>query len=336
MATLNERISNFVTWIRPDPDKVGEARSQRDEVHARIKAAAEADGLTVRSTPNSGSFAKATGLRRHMLGGAEHEGQDIDCPFVVAERDDSGDVLKELLARFDGYAAGSYPSTPRATTKSSVKLKFVASKRNFDLVPLLAVEGNDDEQIILRSDGERRQTSVQKHVEFTKRRTAKSRELAGPVTFNDGVRVMKWWREYQLTQSTILDLVPTFLIDLLCAKAFDEASVVARWPETLQRWFDRIHSYAANRTAVTFSDYGAADLARITDIWHVIDPVNGENNVVPPVWSNLHIDELRDWARAARDKMQQAIAYEMRGKDADAVVLVSAILGPSFSSHSEG
>lgn len=333
--SLDTRIGNFVGWIRPHADKVEEARDQRDEVKSRIKAKAGDDGLTIRSMPGSGSFATATGLRRHMLGGAEHEGQDIDCPFVVSRKDQDGDQLDELLRRFDGYAKATYPETPRTLTKSSVRLGFVAAKRNFDLVPMLAVEGKDDEQVLLRANGERRRTSIQKHVDFVKRRTTQSQDLRGPLAFNDVVRVMKWWREYRVTQSKMIDEVPTFMVLLLCAKAFDEASIRDTWPETLQTWFDKIHSYAANRTSVTFRDYTVAQLDKATGLWKVIDPVNGENNVVPSSWTGIKIDEFRDWARDARDKVQQAIAFDMRGRDADAVALITDVLGPSFKNHSE-
>lgn len=333
--TLHTRIANFAGWIRPDPDKADDVRKQRDEVRDRIKGKADADGLTVRSTPGSGSFATATGLRRHMLGDAEHEGQDVDCPFVLSRKDEDGDPLDELLGRFDGYAKASYPDTPRERTKSSVRLGFVAAKRNFDLVPMLAVDGKDDEQILLRAGGEKRRTSVQKHVDFVKRRTGKSQELRGPVAFNDGVRVMKWWREYRVAQSKVIDEVPTFLVLLLCSKAFDEASVQAKWPETLQTWFDKIHSYAAKRADVSFRDYVAPNPDKAGGLWKVIDPVNGENNVVPGSWSGIKIDEFRDWAKDARDKVQQAIAYDLRERDGDAVALMSDILGPSFKNHSE-
>src|SRR5262245_21085294 len=154
-TTLHTRIQTFVTWIRPDPDKVDDARAQRDEVRDRIRGRAESDGLIVRSTPGSGSFATATGLRRHMRDGAEHEGQDIDCPFVLSRKDEDGDVLGDLLGRFERYARASYPGTPIVPTKSSVRLEFVATKRNIDLVPMLAVEGSDQEQILLRAGGER-------------------------------------------------------------------------------------------------------------------------------------------------------------------------------------
>lgn len=332
---LNGRFCNFVTWIRPDPEKLDDTRKQRDEVRDRIKGKAEEDGLTVRSTPGSGSFATATGLRRHMLGGAEHEGQDIDTPFVVSPKDEDGDVLTELLNRFDGYAAASYPDTPREKTKSSVRLDFVASKRRFDLVPMLAVAGKDDEQILLRANGERRRTSVQKHCEFIRSRTGKSQEIKGSVAFNDGVRIVKWWREYRVTQSKFIDDVPTFLVNLLCAKAFDEIGIRATYPETLVTWFDKIQSYAANRTDVTFRDFARPHPERIGAKWKVIDPVNGENNVVPSAWGGIQIDELRDWARFARDKIQQAIAYDIRGRDSDAVALMVDVFGPSFKNHSE-
>ena len=333
--SLHARTANFVSWIRPDQDAAEAARAQRDEVRNRIKGKAEADGLIVRSMPNSGSFAKATGLRRHMLGDAEHEGQDIDCPFVLSRKDEDGGVLMRLLGRFDAYAAGSYPDTPRSLTKSSVRLAFVAAKRRFDLVPMLAVDGTDEEQILLRADLERRRTSIQRHVDFVKTRTAKSQALRGPVAFNDGVRLIKWWREYQVTKSKVLTEIPSFVLELLCAKAFDQVSVQATYPATLQTWFDKIHSFAHGRTDVTFTDFGTPRPERAAGAWKVIDPVNGENSVVPGAWSRIQIDEFRDWAGTARDKIQQAIAYDMRGRETEAVAAMAEVFGPSFKNHSE-
>ena len=336
--SLHTRVNNFVRWIRPDPDKTEDTRKQRDDVKDRIRNKAEADGLTVRSMPHSGSFADATGLRRHMLGDADHEGQDVDCPFVLSKKDEDGDPLTALLPRFEGYAGDTYPETERERTKSSVKLKFAATKLNFDLVPMLAVDGNDDEQILLRAGGEKRRTSIQKHVEFIKARTRKSQDLRGPVAFNDGVRLVKWWREAQVnaTQGKIIADVPSFLVKLLCAKAFDEASVKAKYPETLVTWFDLISNYAAKRADISFRDFGVPDPSKITGAkWKVIDPVNTENSAVPTSWGGIQLDELKEWAAKARDNVQQAIAYEMRGRDADAVEFMCKVFGNSFKHHSE-
>ncbi len=333
--TLQTRFCNFAAWIRPDPDKVEDIRIQRDEVKARIRAKAEADGLIVKSTPASGSFAKGTGLRRHMRGGAEHEGLDVDCPIVVAGRDRDGDPLTELLSRFERYARASYPDTDIERTKSSVKLVFEASKVSYDLVPMLAVEGSDDEQILLRAGGERRRTSIQKHVEFVRSRTKRSRDLDGPVLFNEAVRLVKWWREFQLTSSKILTEVPSFLVDLLCAKALDVTSAKTGYAETLVIWFDCIYSYAAHCKDVVFHDFGTPQPDRISGPSRVIDPVNSQNNAVPSSWGRIQIDELRDWAATARDRLQQAIAFDMRGRDSDGVALVAQIFGNAFVNHSE-
>lgn len=332
--TLHTRIANFVNWIRPDEESAEAARKQRDEVRDRIKKKAEDDGLTVRSTPQAGSLATSTGLRRFMRGEVEHEGLDIDCPFVVSPKTEDGDVLKELLGRFHRYAKESYPDTKSEITKSSVRMEFSSSKRNFDLVPMLAVPGTDDLQILLRADGERRKTSVQKHVEFIKKRTGAGQDLRGPVAFNDAIRLLKWWRQHQAASSKQLTEVPTFLISLVSAKSFDLTSLQPKWPETLQRWFDQIQVHAANRKTVSFTDYTPPQPEKLTEQWKVIDPVNGENGAVPS-WNGIRIDEFRDWARIARDKVQQAMSFDRNERDADGVALMVDVFGPAFKAHSE-
>jgi hypothetical protein len=226
-------LSRFVDWIRPEDATELTIREQADEIRRRISAKAADDGLTVRSMPWSGSFAKRTGLRRHMRGEAEVEGQDVDMPFVLSPTDANGADIDSLLDRFERYAKESYPSTSRNPTKSSVCLDFKSTKLSYDLVPMLAVEGDGEAQVLIRSDGERRRTSVQKHIEFIRSRTRESNEQKGRVKFNEGVRLVKWWREVRQSQSHALTDVPTILIDLLCAKAFDEHGVDETYTETL-------------------------------------------------------------------------------------------------------
>jgi len=141
------------------------------------------------ATPNGGSFAKRTGLRRHMRGNSEIEGQDVDLPFVVKPSTKDGERIDDLLRRFEGYAAASYPSTPTGPTASSVEMRLVASKLNYDLVPM-AVAQYPDYQIILKKNGTRRVTSVEKHIEFIHKRISSSEQLPSRVRFNDCVRLM--------------------------------------------------------------------------------------------------------------------------------------------------
>jgi len=331
---LQTRFVNFIAWLRPPPEGIEEIRKQRNQVKRRIQEKAEADGLLVRAMPAAGSFAKATDLRRRLVDGVEHEGQDVDCAMVIADHGLDGDSPTELLPRFERYARACYPDARIERTRSSVKIRLTSAKVDYNLMPALAVGGADDEQILLRPRGERPRTSIQKHVDFVRRRTEQTQELRGPVLFNEAVRLVKWWREQELSSSAFIEEIPSFLVELLCAKAFDAASIWAGYAETLMAWFDQIRSYAARRSDVTF-DGAVPEPDRDTAPWRVIDPVNAENNAVPASWGDLQIEELCDWAGRAKETLRHAIAAELRGRSADAVTLVTEILGSSFRVHSE-
>src|SRR6516165_6923471 len=89
-------LSAFVNWIKPESDTRDTIRKQASDIHRIISGKATADGLIVMATPEAGSFAKHTGLRRHMLGDYEIEGQDVDLPFVVKPNSKVGERIDEL------------------------------------------------------------------------------------------------------------------------------------------------------------------------------------------------------------------------------------------------
>lgn len=328
-------LSNFVDWIRAEPKTEQKIREQAEEVRSRIKGKANEDGIVVRSTPWSGSFAKKTGLRRHMRGNHEVEGQDVDLPFVLSPKDKEGEKLDKLLDRFDRYAAASYPNTERTRTKSSIRLDFKASKLSYDLVPMLAVEGNDEAQILIRADGDKRWTSVQKHVSFVKTRTDSSNELKGRVKFNEVVRLVKWWRELRQSQSDVVDEVPTILIDLLCAKAYDLHQVDETYTETLSRWFGQCAHIVRGRKRVDFNDFVDPSKTQSSGLWTVLDPVNSGNNVVPTSWTNLELDELAEWFEAARDAMARIITADTEGDESAALAELVVLFGNAIKDHGE-
>ncbi len=210
-ARSHRRLAAFVDWIKPARDARDAIREQAGNIRQAIRNQATADGLVVVATPNGGSFAKRTGLRRHMRGNTEIEGQDVDLPFVVKPAAAEGERIDELLQRFQKYAAASYPSTPRGITASSVELRFVGSKLNYDLVPMLGAR-QLDHQIILKKDGTKRVTSVEKHIDFIHRRINSSDQLPGRVKFNDCVRLMKWWRYIRIGTNSPIEEVRTILI----------------------------------------------------------------------------------------------------------------------------
>ncbi len=325
----HRRLAKFVDWIKATPDTRDAIHKQAADIRRLISNQAVADGLAVIATPEAGSFAKHTGLRRHMRGNSEIEGQDVDLPYVVRPTTTDGERITELLRKFEAYAKASYPSTPRRITGSSVELQFVASKLNYDLVPMLAT-ARADYQLLLKKDGSRRLTSVTKHTEFVRSRTRQSDALAGRVKFNECVRLLKWWRFVRIDAASSIEEARTTLIELLCASAYDRLGVEATYTETLLKWFSWLAAVTYQRMRVSFNDYASIEpfdqKTQGNPLWQVIDPVNANNNVVHTQWGNIELEEFASWFADTRDALQRLVAHEQAGNDG----IVDGILADLF------
>jgi hypothetical protein len=334
----HRRLAAFVDWVKPEPDTRETIRKQAADIRRVISGQATVDGLSIRTTPEAGSFAKHTGLRRHMRGNSEIEGQDVDLPFVVKPTTNDGEQIDELLRRFDKYAAASYPNTPRRVTASSVELRFVASKLNYDLVPML-VSPYPDYQVILKKDGSRRVTSVAKHTEFVRSRTRRSDDLAGRVKFNECVRLLKWWRFVRIGTTSPIEELRTTLIELLCASAFNRLAVEPTYTETLFSWFGWLATVSARRLPVSFSDYRSIEAPapppQGNQLWQILDPVNANNNVVHSSWGNIEIDEFASWFAAGRDALSRVIAHENAGNDGIVDDILAELFGTAILTHGD-
>lgn len=331
---LHRRLSIFVEWIATASAREDDLRARAKNIREAISAKAKTDDLTltIRSTPTSGSFATRTGLRRHMRGESEVEGQDVDLPFVVAPQTKEEERLDVLLPRFEKYAREAYPDTERETTKSSVWLKF-SDKVNFDLVPLFAT-ADPERQILVRSDGEQRETSVQNHADFVKTRTAKSNDTAGRVKFNEMVRLLKWWRCFRLEGARSVTDVPSFLVNLLAAHAFDQRGVQATYGETIADWFGALARAVRKRTQIHFTDFASAPAVPQGVTWSVHDPVNPGNNMVEK-WSGVMCDEFADWLEESRDAMYEVIAAFDDDRKTDGMNGLVRVFGNPIRHHSE-
>jgi Second Messenger Oligonucleotide or Dinucleotide Synthetase domain len=334
----HRRLAKFVDWIKPEPDTREDIRKQAGDIRRFISNQAVGDGLAVVATPEAGSFAKHTGLRRHMRGNSEIEGQDVDLPFVVKPTTTDGERITELLRKFDTYAKATYPRTPRRITGSSVELQFVASELNYDLVPMLATAWADY-QLLLKKDGSRRLTSVTKHTEFVRSRTRQSDALAGRVKFNECMRLLKWWRFVRIDAASSIEEVRTTLIELLCASAYDRLSVETTYTETLLKWFSWLAAVTSQRMRVSFNDYASIEpfdqQAQGNPLWQVIDPVNANNNVVHAQWGNIELEEFASWFADGRDAMQRLVAHERAGNDGTVDDILADLFGNPVLVHGD-
>lgn len=337
---IEQRLERFVDWLKPDADSEATIRRQADEIRQRIRDRASADGLIVRETPGAGSFAKNTGLRRHVTGGSAVDGQDVDLPFILDPRTRDDENLDRLLDRFYSYAQLAYPQRPpnKSRTKSSVTLSFVGTKLAYDLVPLLlAPEYGDGYQWLLRGDGTRRLASVTRQVEFTRSRTRRSNgpEMPGRVKFNECVRLLKWWREFRMKDNRhSIPGLPSVVLDLLAAYAFDKRQVRATYSETLEDWFDFLHAAVLRRQRISFSDYPLPPKRphAPSSTWMVIDPVDPANNITHK-WIDQHVAELADWLLQGRTDLRTAIDRDRQNNPQESLHYLVRVFGPPFRNH---
>jgi Second Messenger Oligonucleotide or Dinucleotide Synthetase domain len=330
-SILHNRIKRFGEWIAPEKETRERIKRQADEIRSRIVGQAKDDGLEIIKTPYGGSFPSKTGLRRHMRGDLVIEGQDVDIPFVVKK--DKETEFEPLIQRFKKYAEKSYPSTKIDITKSSVNMSFTGTKLCYDIVPMFATS-EQDKYILMRNNGEQITTSVEKHIEFIKSRTKKTKEMEGVVAFNHMVRFLKWWREHKEQTTNEIITLPSFLINMLAAKALKECGVNSTYPQTLANWFSYLAYIVGQNETIWFDDYYKVPKPDGTKPWNVLDPVMPENNIVK-AWSNWQVKELRDWLSQGSEVMNRAIVADMQGRDADSLSNMQELFGNIFSSHCE-
>jgi len=335
-TTIHRRIKAFVKWIAPDPDKRTKIQDQADEIRNRITSRAEADGIIVISTPFSGSFPPHAGLRRYMQGNSVEEGQDIDIAFIMKPVDEDGNELDCIVDQFREYAEDAYADSEVDNTKSSATIKFSSSKLKYDLVPLFETNRKNI-QLLKRTDGQERTTSVVEHVEFVNNRRRTSDEIEGVVKFNECLRLVKWWRTERQEHSGIFgnekddDKVPSFLLSLLCAYAYDNRSVDKTYPETLATWFGFLANIVRKRKDVIFGSpaYGSNSNGAL---WKVVDPIDPNNNIVAN-WTNAEINELARWFEDSRDEINRAIRFDEEGEENASLESLVKIFGNAFKNN---
>ena len=336
-AVIHQRLKCFVQYIAPDPDKREDVKRQVGEVRDCIERHARENGFTILASPTSGSFANKTGLRRSLQGNDEVEGQDVDIAFVLKDEDKDGNPLGCLVLEFESYLASCWPKSEVGHTKSSATIAFSGTKLSFDAVPLIETNRKDIQKLI-RLEGKDRQSSVEKHRDFVKTRNESSNEMDGVVKFNECVRLIKWWRYQRQSESNIFgneskdEKVPSFLLNLLCAKAYDELKVHKTYADTLKRWFGFLAHCVRERETIVFDDFIKTHKKNTSGDWQVIDPMDDGNNVTEK-WDAYEIDELATWFEKGRDKIMEAIRRDEEGDDAGSLKCLADLFGNSIKNH---
>jgi hypothetical protein len=189
-----------------------------------------------------------------------------------------------------------------------------------------------EKQLLIRNNGDKIKTSVQKHTAFFRNRTKETNEEDGVVVFNDCTRLLKWWRSHKEQITNEIITLPSFLVDMLAAKALEKAEINTTYAQTLANWFSYLEHTVRKKETIWFNDYYKTPKPDSTKPWNVLDPVMADNNVVN-AWSGWQVDELADWLRDAAEIMNRAIVADLQGRDGDALEQMKLLFGKIFSSH---
>lgn len=330
---IHRRMKCFVEFIAPEKDESPLVKEHFQQIKSRIEKHAKEEGYTVASVHYSGSYAKRTGLRRYMTGGSEVEGQDVDVAVILEDHSAKGRPIEHsLISDFKRYLKTQWPEHLVSHTKSSATLAIPKHQLRFDVVPLLKTT-HPNIQKLIRANREVRTTSVQGHTEFIRNLNRQGEHIH----YNNGLRLVKWWRYNQQINSRIFrndrstDKVPSFLLDLLCAKAYMELPAPQGYPDMLYQWFKYLHEVTRQRKPVLFEHKDSARI-RSTAPWCVIDPMDTANNVVEK-WPAHKVDELARWFQRGRDLMMQAMHFDHDGKADESLNCLKELFGPSIKTH---
>lgn len=333
-SLIHRRMKCFVEFIAPEKDEDPKIKELFQEIKARIERHLKEEGYTVASVHYSGSYAKRTGLRRHMTGGSEVEGQDVDIAVILEDHNSKGRPIEHsLIPDFKRYLKEQWPDHLVSHSKSSATLSIPKHQLRFDVVPLIKTAQPNIQKLIRINRDEVRTTSVQGHTEFVRNLNRKG----ASIHFNNCLRLVKWWRYNQQISSGIFrndpgsEKVPSFLLDLLCAKAYLQPSANDSYPGILYEWFKYLHQVIRQRKPVLFN-HSEPQHINNPALWYVIDPMDHSNNVVEK-WPAYKIDELARWFQRGRDLMMEAIHYDSDGQDEKSLNCLKELFGPSIKTQ---
>ncbi len=175
--------------------------------------------------------------------------------------------------------------------------------------------------LLNRDTGAWLETSVRLHLEFIRKRKARS-----PKDFAQVIRLLKWWVRLKKTRNANFRF-KSFMVELLCADMLDDGQSFHDYPEALQRFFARIVQTRL-RDRIAFGDY-YDPVEASNSSWspmQVYDPVNPINNVASN-YTDADRDAIVEACADALDAVVEAQYSDTKGR---AVELWKEVFGPSF------
>ena len=330
---LKSQFNRYLDAIQPTQGQRNLAKAELSFLEDKLRDFIQDDDpYRFVKTLRSGSFAKATALRRT-------EAADFDADIAVyvdVDDKDAADVAS-LVAYTEKLARRAYKQRtvrrPRfETNESCVRVVFnVTPKINIDIVPIVSIdhESVPNWGLLPKRDGTHCYTSVSEHVEFVKSRN----DQDASVPFRKLVRLFKAWRNGAFDGKD-QEKVRSFFLELVLGKAYDEEQghLTGEALPDLSRLAAWIVRHGLERE-ISFPDRRVSPAT----VWHagpvvVLDPINRDDNVAAD-WTTADQKLFLDQMDELRDVLRDAEIDAEHDLDA-AIAFVDQVL-PNFSNFSK-
>lgn len=323
---ISSRFDRFIAHIRPSRKQLETADQQvaflREQLAERITTDKQ---FHLEKIFLAGSAAKHTDLARTGKGTF-----DIDLGVYYRAQGRTEVQLNKLLPYTHARLREIYPSEKPARDfhvgKNAVNVTFRASELKVDVVPIIR-----DGSLALTNSGwiprqdELRLTSITAHIQFIHTRTARSKQVPGPVMFNHLVRLMKWWNRRlpeNLRQCS-------YFCELITAAALEKSNVTGDWQSSLGKIFAFLSQHAFTQPIIFNDYYDAKSVKRPDNLVVVLDAVNSDNNVARK-WDKTIKQGYLNCVKQTRGFIRLAQDYEQKGQEEAAMDAWCQVFGDNF------
>ena len=330
---LKSEFNRYLDAIQPTQAQRNLAKEELGFLESKLRDfIRDDDPYTFAKALRSGSFAKATALRR-----TEAADFDADIAVYVNVDDEAEADVDDLVAYTEKLTRRAYKQRTKRrprfeTNESCVRVVFKAPpKINLDIVPMVAIEhaSIDNWGLLPKRDGTQCLTSVSEHIQFVRSRNDED----ASVPFRKLVRLFKVWRNGAF-EGKDQKKVGSFFLELVLGKAYDEQraqitgealpdmSLLATW--IIQHGLEQEISFPDCRVPPASVRHRGPVV--------VLDPLNKDDNVAA-AWTGEDREHFLDRLDELRDVLRDAELEAPHDVDA-ATAFVDQVL-PNFSNFSK-
>jgi SMODS domain-containing protein len=328
---IEQRFSHFIAHIRPSREQLEEANRQAVSLREQLTECIARDGkFHLERIFRAGSTAKHTDLIR-----TEKDTFDIDLGVYYRAQGRTTDQLSKLLPYTQARLREIYPPEKLQQDfhvgKNAVNVLFRTSGLKIDVVPIIrdGTLKRKNSGWIPRED-EWRLTSITAHIHFVHTRTARSKQIAGPVRFNHLVRLMKWWNR-RLPESL---KQCSYFCELITAAALEEGGVTGSWQSSLCQIFAFVSQHAFSQPIIFHDYYNVKQGKWCGDYVVVLDAVNPENNLARK-WNEGTRRGYLNCVQQTYEHVRRAQDCERKGDEQGAMDAWCHIFGNEFQRLSQ-